>query len=207
MEIYTIGYSAFSIDSFVNILHTYKINSLIDVRSSPYSAFHTDYNKESLQSTLKANNIIYRNYKNEFGARQTECQYYPNGYLSFPLFSKSEVFQTGMNKIINAMPLGYTFALMCSEKDPLTCHRTIMVAREFHKNNIAVKHILADGSTVSQEDIEKRLVEMYFPDRDQISFFGEAKPWEELVDESYAFQNEKIGYRLDSDEKGNDFIG
>lgn len=202
MEIYTIGYSAFQIDDFINVLHSYKINSLIDVRSSPYSAFHTDYNKETLQNTLKANNIIYRNYKNEFGARQNDRCYYPDGYLNFRLFAKSGAFQSGMNKIINAVPMGYTFTLMCSEKDPVTCHRTIMVAREFHKNNIEVKHILADGTTISQEEIEQRLVDMYFPDRNQMSFFGEAVPWDRMVDESYAFQNEKIGYRFDSDAKG-----
>lgn len=205
MEIYTIGYSSFQKDDFIAVLKEYGINSVIDVRSSPYSAFHTDYNKEILQKTLKDNNIFYRNYKNEFGARQTDRQYYPEGYLSFSLFVKSEAFQSGMNKIINAIPLGYTFALMCSEKDPLTCHRTIMVAREFHKNNIGIKHILSDKTTISQEDIENRLVKMYFSDRDQVSFFGETKSFEELVDDAYEIQNRKIGYRFDENNEGGIF--
>ena len=94
---------------------------------------------------------------------------------------------------------------MCSEKDPLTCHRTIMVAREFHKNNIGIKHILSDKTTISQEDIENRLVKMYFSDRDQVSFFGETKSFEELVDDAYEIQNRKIGYRFDENNEGGIF--
>ena len=58
MEIYTIGYSGFEINDFINMLQTNNINSLIDVRSSPYSKIYTDYNREELQKRLKENGIV-----------------------------------------------------------------------------------------------------------------------------------------------------
>ena len=200
-EIYTIGYSGFELENFISTLKHYSINGLIDVRSTPVSKFYTAYNQLELSASLKENAIAYRNYKNEFGARQTERKYYPNGYLDFRLFAKSERFQEGMNRLIAAMPMGYRFVLMCSEKDPISCHRAIMVAREFNNNDISVNHIMADGSVCTQKDIENRLVDLYFPNRNQISLFAPQMTWDEMVNESYIQQNIKIGYKLEQSEE------
>lgn len=200
-EIYTIGYSGFQLENFINILKYYGINGLIDVRSNPVSKFYTAYNQQELSPSLKENAIAYRNYKAEFGARQIEQKYYPNGYLDFRLFAKSERFQEGMNRLINAMPMGYRFVLMCSEKDPISCHRAIMVAREFDDNNVSVNHIMADGNICTQKDIENRLVDLYFPNHNQISFFSPQLTWNEMVNESYIQQNIKIGYKLEQNEE------
>ena len=154
---------------------------------------------------LKEEGIVYRNYNKEFGARQKEANYFPNGYLDFLLFSKSEIFQYGLDRTSKAIPMGFNFVLMCSEKDPLTCHRSIMVAREFHRNGFTVKHILADGSISSQDEIEKRLVDMYYPNRNQISFLEPSLPWCKMVENSYQFHNQKIGYKLELIEGEDDF--
>lgn len=199
-EIFTIGYAGFDIDSFISVLKKYKINSLIDVRSQPHSKFYKDFDKASLSETLDKYHICYRNYYKEFGARQSNVRYYPNGYLDFSMYVKSTEFLAGMDRLIKAMPLGFTFVLMCSEKDPITCHRNIMVAKEFYHRGINVSNILSDGSTISQDKIEERLVDIYYPNRDQLSFFDEPLSWDEMVKNAYIMQNEKIGYRLRSEE-------
>lgn len=203
MKIFTIGYAGFAIDDFIKALKKHNINSLIDVRSSPFSKFYQDYNKPLLCDTLQKNGIIYRNYNSEFGARQDDKTYYPNGYLDFSMFTRSKVFLDGMQKIINAIPLGYKFVLMCSEKDPINCHRTIMVGKAFSDNGISVSHILSDGHIITQSDIEARLLDMYYPDRDQLALFGEQLSAEEMIENSYKFQNEKIGYRINNSEEDN----
>lgn len=200
-EIFTIGYSGFNIESFISILKKYKINSLIDVRSNPHSKIYTDYNKETLEKILRNNKIYYRNYYKEFGARQTDYSYYTEEYLNFNLYTKSENFQNGMKRIIQSIPLGYRFVLMCSEKDPIMCHRNIMVAREFYNNGIEINNILSDGSIVTQKKIEERLVDIYYPNRDQLTLFDEQLTWQEMVENSYKKQNEKIGYRLTETEE------
>ena len=68
--LYTIGYSGFLVEEFIDALKKNNINAVIDVRSSPYSQFFSDYNKEPLEKTLKKEGIFYRNYSKEFGARQ-----------------------------------------------------------------------------------------------------------------------------------------
>ena len=201
MEIFTIGYAGFEIKDFIRALKEYHINSLIDVRSSPFSKVHSNYNKPILYKTLQENEIIYRNYSREFGARQNDKKYYPNGYLDFSMFTRSKMFIEGMQKIIKAIPLGYRFVLMCSEKDPITCHRTIMVSKAFFDNGVSINHILSDGCIITQSDIETRLLDMYYPDRDQLTLFGEQLSIEEMIKNCYRFQNEKIGYRIDNDEE------
>ena len=97
-EIYTIGYSCFEINEFINILKLYKINALIDVRSTPASKMYSDYNKEQLSALLKEKGIVYRNYKREFGARQENINYFTDGYLDFEKFTKSDIFISGIKK-------------------------------------------------------------------------------------------------------------
>lgn len=198
-EVFTIGYTGFKIDEFIKVLKEYKINSLIDVRSNPISKFYEEYNQKNLERVLISNRIIYRNYKNEFGARQENTKYYKNGYLDFNMYTKSNSFLEGIRKIEAGIKLNYTFVLMCAEKDPSTCHRNIMVAREFYKLGYYVKNILSDGSYESQESIEKRLVERYFPDRNQMTLFSENIPWQQMVNKSYDLRNSEIGYRIDEE--------
>lgn len=198
--IYTIGYSCFKIDEFINVLKKYKINSLIDVRSNPNSMYYIDYNMSNLESLLKANGIIYRNYKKEFGARQENPQFHCNGYLDFEKYVKSDSFLEGVRKIEAGIERGYVFAFMCAEKDPSTCHRNIMVAREFYKKGYEIGNILFDGTIELQNSIEERLVNQYFPNRNQLTLFQDELSWEEMVDKSYKQRNSEIGYRNEQEE-------
>lgn len=204
MELYTIGYGGFSgIEEFAAALKERGINGVIDVRSRPYSKVHTDFNREFLSEYLKNKGIAYRNYKNEFGARQLNAEYYPNGYLDFEQFSKSAEFQSGMVKVKQASENGYVLALMCSEKEPINCHRCIMVSRAFHDEGAAVTHIIAGKPDLTQTEAEDALIDEYFPQRDQLSLFEEELTRDELIKRAYRLQNEKIGYKLE--EKGSDF--
>ena len=103
--IYTIGYSGFKIDDFVKTLKENGVSVVIDVRSLPYSQFYSDYNKENLSRILEVSKIYYRNYVAEFGARQENRDFYPNGYLDFEMFARSEVFLSGFEKIKKSMQI------------------------------------------------------------------------------------------------------
>lgn len=202
--IYTIGYSGFSIKDFMDTLKQRGIQLIVDVRSSPYSLRYTDFNKEKLQVRLSQSNVYYRNYAEEFGARQKDRALYTReGYLDFSLHYKTMGFQNGVNKLIKTIEKGYIFALMCAEKDPINCHRAIMVSRYFSKLGYMVTHIEPNGVEETQEDLDFRLLEKFFPDRNQLSLFAESfKPVDHdaLVEEAYKMQNAVIGYRLEDDE-------
>lgn len=194
--IYTIGYAGFSRDAFIEELKKYRISVLIDVRSSPFSSFHQEYNRDLLEPALKNNKIYYRNYAKEFGARQDDIKLYSSdGYLDFEKVAKSDNFQNGLLKLRNSMEQGYTPALMCAEKNPFDCHRAILVSRAFYECGCNVIHILPGNKTCSQGDLNKALLEKYFPGRDQISMFGNSEE-DDLVKEAYKKRNSEIGYRM-----------
>ena len=87
---------------------------------------------------------------------------------------------------------------MCAEKEPVSCHRTIMISKKLEEvlRQIEVLHILPDGHTKTKGDIDKELLDAYFPSRDQFSFFSdENEDEEQLIEEAYVKQNWKIGFR------------
>jgi uncharacterized protein (DUF488 family) len=194
--LYSIGYTAFNIEQFLNILKKYQITSLIDVRSMPYSKHYSDYNKDFLSKVLKDNKILYRNYKDEFGARQANKNFYSNdGYLNFDIFAKSNQFLYGVEKIIAGLKLNQNFVFMCAEKDPLECHRSILVGHQFSLRGFNVLHILDYNEIISQDEIDKILVDKYFPNRDQISFFDQGNSYYNYIGNAYKKKNLEIGFK------------
>lgn len=192
--VYTIGYSGFKKNDFVEALRKYGINLVIDVRSKPYSQYFSDYNKENLERFLTGEHIFYRNYAVEFGARQTNNLYHAQGYMDFELFSQSDSFLTGFDKIEKTLEKGYTPVLMCAEKDPFNCHRAILVSRAFSLTGYHIEHLLPNDETITQSDIERRLLDFYFPTRHQLSLVDEAKSDDELIIEAYRKRNQEIGF-------------
>lgn len=187
--IYTIGYAGFEIESFLKALKEHGITVLIDVRSSPVaSEYYKAYSKDVLEPLLKSNNILYRNYSAEFGARQTNKDWFTNGYLDFKKFTNTDNFKSGVKKIKDGMALNYKFVLMCAEKDPINCHRTIMISKALQDLGFQIKHILPNDLE-TQEELNKRLLKLYFPNS---SLFDDEQT---MLEESYRLQNEKIGFK------------
>ena len=197
--VYTIGYAGFSPEKFLAALRDRQVSVLVDVRSTPFSQHFPDYNQDRLAAVLKQNGLYYRNYAKEFGARQEDLGlYHPDGYLDFERFAQSDAFQSGVQKLCRSMEQGYTFALMCAEKRPITCHRAILVARAFSGLGYPVLHLLPGGETQSPQEMEQELLELYFPDRDQGSLFDGFLEESVLLNRAYRLQNAKIGFRKEN---------
>ena len=202
-KIYTIGYSSFERDYFAEILAEHNIGAVIDVRSSPYSEYYSDYDRPELEAFLISRKIYYRNYAHEFGARQENTDYHSSeGYVDFEKFALSQQFREGVDRLINAMRMGYVFVLMCAEKNPVNCHRAILVSRAFHDRGCEVRHILPLGEPITQKDLERELLEMYFSDRAQGDLFTGYRTDDELIQEAYRLQNAKIGWRPATNKEG-----
>jgi len=138
-----------------------------------------------------------------FGARPSEKSLYADkGYLDFEKYKKSEIFIKGYNNVLKGVAQGNRVAFMCTEKDPIDCHRAILVTRAFAEAGVPIEHIMADNSIQTQNDLDQRLLKIYYPDRKQLSIFDKDNlSDEEYLQQAYKKQNEKIGYSLDNELK------
>lgn len=202
--LYTIGHSQHEFEYFGNLLKMYDINYLLDVRSTPYSKYAETYNKEQLSSLLCTKGITYSFMGRFFGARPDNVELYnEEGYLDFERMSYSDLFIKGMESVSLGLERGNNIVLMCTEKDPIDCHRAIMVARAFSLRGIDVKHILPSGKYQTQQELDERLLDKYFPDRAQLSIFNYDKVIsdEENIKLAYRERNKEIGYHLQHKER------
>ena len=195
----SIGHSQHQVEYFVYLLKTHEVNYVIDVRSTPYSQFAPDYNRENIKNILKDNAIEYAFMGAFFGARPKDSSLYlPDGYLNFRKVEDSLKFKKGFNNVVKGVDRGYRIAFMCTEKDPIECHRAILVTYAFYKAGYSIEHIMPDNTVQTQQDINKRLLDMYYPERNQLSLFeSENLSAEQYLVEAYKKQNQKIGYHLE----------
>lgn len=154
--LYTIGHSTHTHAHFLELLRAHKVNCLADVRSVAASAHNPQYNKAALKSFLNGKGIQYLHMGVEFGARQAS-PLRADGRLDVEKFKRSAQFQSGVERLRAGIEKKYTIALMCAEADPLQCHRFHMISKYLAVNGFEVRHILKDGTCVTQAVVEAHL--------------------------------------------------
>ena len=176
----------------------HQIAAVADVRSSPFSARLQQFNKPVLKAALEKAGIAYVFLGNELGARRSEQSCYINGQARYDLIEKTPAFNEGIARVLKGIEK-YRMTLLCAEKDPITCHRTILVCRELRRRGVEIDHILTDGKLESHRDLEKRLRAQL--GLDQPSLFETA---EQQLEEAYNRQALKIAYRAGDPEEQED---
>jgi uncharacterized protein (DUF488 family) len=149
--IYTVGHSNHPIERFLVLLQPHGITAVADVRSTPYSRFNPQFRREKLQAALASVGIQYVFLGEELGARSRDPACYDGeGRVSYAKLATTELFRKGIARLRSGMT-DHRISLMCAEREPLECHRTILVARELVREGVAVTHILGDGSLEPHE--------------------------------------------------------
>lgn len=155
--IYTIGHSNHPLEHFLGLLRRHGITALADVRSTPYSRFNPQFRRDALATVLGKNGVEYVFLGEQLGARSKDRSCYgEGGRVSYARLAASELFRQGIERLLELAHI-HRVALMCAEKDPLDCHRTILVTRELVKQRASVMHILAAGEVESHTDAMARL--------------------------------------------------
>jgi uncharacterized protein (DUF488 family) len=186
--IFSIGHSNHSIEQFVALLQQHGITALADVRSAPYSRFHPQFNKDALERSLKAAGIRYVFLGKELGARSDDRSCYQNGRVRYPLLAKTPMFRKGLERVMTGAE-NFKVAIMCAEKEPLECHRTLLVSRALEVEGVAVQHVLSDGGLESHADAMFRLIDVVGLKREDLF-----RTQEEILAEALAMQEEKVAY-------------
>jgi len=82
----------------------------------------------------------------------TERFYDPKGHVLYTRISETPEFHEGVESLIKGCN-EYRLALMCSEENPLNCHRYLLVGKFLEERGVAVIHIRGDGSRQSNKDL------------------------------------------------------
>src|SRR5262249_22936578 len=153
-------------EQFVGLLRQHGITAVADVRSNPYSRYNPQFNRENLQKALADAGVAYRFLGEELGARSDDPNCYEGGKVRYDKLAETPAFQRGLQRVRSGMK-EHRIALMCAEKEPLECHRTILVSRHLAALGLDVQHIHVDGTLEShREAIERLSREFNMPEED-----------------------------------------
>ncbi len=197
--VYTIGHSTHTLEYFLELLKGYNINCIVDVRSSPASAYNPQYNQAPFKNFLKNNKVVYLHFAEEFGARQKDRDFLDEeGILDFNNVRKGWAFKNGLERIWQGVEKGYNIAIMCSESNPLDCHRFSMVSVGLADDGFDVKHILKNKTLKTQSELEKDLVKEFekkLPVKDLFNQnISDEEHLKKQIKRAFKLKNKKIGY-------------
>jgi uncharacterized protein (DUF488 family) len=186
--VYTIGHSNGTAENLLEMLGQHGITAVADVRSRPYSRFNPQFNREVLAANLKNSGREYVFLGEELGARSEDPACYRDGRAQYGLIAQTALFERGIERLLAGMQK-FRVAILCAEKEPLSCHRSILIARYLHERSIGVKHILEDGSLEDHDSSLLRLLALHGIQENNLFHTKD-----ELVALAYEKQAEEIEY-------------
>jgi uncharacterized protein (DUF488 family) len=187
--VFSIGHSTHQEEKFLELLQRHCVDAVCDVRSVPYSRVNPQFNRSVLSQRLKENRIEYVFLGKELGARSEDPTCYENGKVQYERLAQTFLFRRGIERVKKGMQK-YRLALMCAEKEPLECHRTILVARHLTECGVDIQHIHGNGRLESHADALKRLTVML--NLPQVEMFMPQQP--DVLAAAYRRQEERIAY-------------
>jgi uncharacterized protein (DUF488 family) len=165
MKLFTIGHGNHTLEALVRLLDDSNIMLLVDVRTSPYSRYNPQFNRESLEGSLPQRGIQYAHAGRYLGGRPSDPTCYKSrtmpaegtDYLhevDYPEVMKRPWFVRGITRLLELAD-EQTTAIMCSEEDPAQCHRHHLIAKYLIAEHpeVTVRHIRGDGTVFGAESI------------------------------------------------------
>ena len=200
LTIWTVGHSNHTLEYFIELLRTHAIEVVADVRSTPFSRRHPHFNRERVKAALAGAGagIDYLSLGAELGARSPDRGCYDAaGRVIYEKLAQTEAFKAGLDKVI-AEAANRRVAVMCAEKDPLSCHRTILITPRLLARGLTVMHILGDATIEPHSPAtEERLIAETFK-REQPNLF---RSRDEILAEAFQRREAAVAYRLPDAER------
>ena len=188
--VFTIGHSNHAAEVFLGLLLRHEIEEVVDVRSSPHSRYNPQFNRKTLQAALAEAGVGYGFMGVELGGRPTDPACYDSeGRVQYDRLAETDAFKEGIRQVIQRTG-ERRIALMCSEKEPLDCHRTLLITRVLTARDLGIGHILADGDLESHAAAMDRLLDRFKLPRDGDMF----RSREQLIADAVSRQAGKVAY-------------
>jgi len=137
----SIGHSTHPIEVFVELLRGHAVESVADVRSTPFSRFNPQFNRQSLERDLQAAGIRYLFLGEALGGRPEGDRFYDQeGHVLYGRMAESPRFESGLGRLVGRAERSRV-AVMCSEENPSGCHRFLLVTRVLYIRGIEVAQL------------------------------------------------------------------
>ena len=193
--VFTIGHSNHSSERFLALLRGAGITAVADVRSIPQSRRWPHFSRTQIERWLADAGIAYVFLGAELGGRPDDPALLREGRPDYDLMAATPAFRAGLERVLDGAAR-YRIALMCAEREPLDCHRFLLVSRHTHERGVRLRHILADGSAEPHEATEARLLQQVGLAADPL--FAGLPPARDLIARAYDSRSGKVGRRQHS---------
>jgi uncharacterized protein (DUF488 family) len=164
-DLFTIGHSNHPIERFLDLVRGAGVTAIADVRSSPASRRYPWFNGARLAPRLEAAGIAYVPLGDALGGRPRDPRLYRDGVADYAAMAQTDEFRAGLDRVGEGARR-HRVCLMCAEREPLDCHRCLLVAPALAARGFAIGHILADGTIEPHADTEARLLKLAGPQSD-----------------------------------------
>lgn len=144
-RLFTIGHSNIAVDDFLTLLGQHGVEVLVDVRTAPYSRYCPQFNRPELQRAVESAGLCYRFAGQALGGKPAdEALRGEDGQPDYDKIAATHQYQDGL-QWLQALAEDCCVAIMCSEADPMHCHREKLIARSLRARGVEVLHIMPDG--------------------------------------------------------------
>ena len=192
--ILTIGHSNHDLEYFFGLLDAHRVTALADVRSMPFSRHNPQFNRERLADSLKVRGIKYVCLGRELGGRSDDISCYERGRIRYDRLAHTSRFRNGLERIVRGAE-EYRVALMCAEKEPLDCHRTLLVGHELGRLGVDVAHIVPDKPLETHASAMDRLLTKF--GLDDCDLIHRNEPRDERIKKAIERQTEEVGHAVE----------
>lgn len=156
-DLFSIGHSNIAAERFIGMLRGAGVDAVADVRSIPFSRRFPWFSARSLAARLQQQGMPYLAFGDALGGRPREVDLYRDGIADYEAMAKRGEFRAGLDRLLD-FAARHRLCLMCAEREPLDCHRCLLVARALVERGLAVGHVLHDGTIEPHQATEARLL-------------------------------------------------
>ena len=156
-DVLTIGHSNQPAEDFMSQLKHAGVTAIADVRSVPFSRRFPWFSAKSLVDRLQSRGIAYSAFGQSLGGRPDDLTLYCDGVADYEAMAETDEFRLGLDHVIDGARQ-HRLCLMCAEREPLDCHRCLLVGRALARRGMSVGHILGNGQIESHTATEDRLL-------------------------------------------------
>jgi uncharacterized protein (DUF488 family) len=158
-DLFSIGHSNHPIDDFIALVRDAGVTAIADVRSRPGSRRYPWFSAKQLGERLASEGLAYLPMGAALGGRPGDPSLFRDGVADYAAMAATPAFGAGLDQLIDAARRDRV-CLMCAEREPLDCHRCLLIAPALAQRGLTVGHILADGTIEPHTATEERLLQI-----------------------------------------------